>query len=310
VLEYCLSETSCILGYDQYQPSTTAFDCGLNLFPLGAAIAYSFLSLNVSRFDNYPDDPSMTFLDLEEKGIVKLKNDIATMPHFVKLGNDKIAIPYFFIRCFLMTSETTEYSKFWKDLLRHEHLWLQNWELFNWNYIAFRLSLYSYLGYREIPLKNFFAGAKSNVDANVKIIVPSISDIRVHKIPYRYPSTQSPDFPFGISVWNGSGAPFDSFMYVKTTSGSSLLLAFQMKLANQDSKRPQVINDDTLKIEFDKVNDCISTHLCGTEFVLIILGQCEGAFIDCNLPHNCVVVSKTEQMSFYGQCYYYRLKCL
>jgi hypothetical protein len=86
-----------------------------------------------------------------------------------------------------------------------------------------------------------------------------------------------------------------------------LLFAFQMKLAKQDSTTPQVISDETLNIEFNKINNAMSKYREGTDFVCVILGRCRGTFSEDKLPSKCIVVSKEEQMNFYGESYYHRL---
>ena len=51
----------------------------------------------------------------------------------------------------------------------------------------------------------------------------------------------------------------------------------------------------------------MSEYVAGTEFVAIILGRCRGTFSENMLPSQCVVVSKEQQMNFYGESYYHRL---
>jgi hypothetical protein len=263
----------------------------LSSAPLGTAIAYSFLSWKVRPADEYPEIEHATYLDLEEKGLIKIEDE-------------KVKVPYFFICSFLSSSKNTCYSSFWTDLFLGEDFWWQDWEIFNRNFIAFRLSLYSYLGHLTVSLKDFFAGAIMNIPVDFTIKIPSISDIKVSKIQYRYPATQATPFSAGDSVLNGAGSPFDSFMYVEDVTGNKLLLAFQMKLSNPDSRTPQVISNDTVNDEFAK----IVANLNGTDFVCVVLGRCGSALkADTCIGSNCIVVTKNEQLSFYGQSYYNRL---
>ena len=265
----------------------------LSDFPLGSAIAFSFLGRPVKRIDSYPEKASLNFQDLEEKGLIKLDNGI-------------IRIPYFFVSSFLLTSKTTNYSKFWTTLLIEKDFWWQDWEVFNRNYNAFRLSLFAYLGETTVSLKKFFAGAKMNIPVDIDIKIPSLAALKVSKIDYRYPSTRAPAFDIGDNVLNGDGAPFDSFLYLDTTT-KPLLFAFQMKLAQHDSTTQQVISNDTVNHEFNKINNSVSEYVAGTDFVAIILGRCRGTFSENMLPSKCVVVSKEQQMNFYGESYYHRL---
>ena len=268
----------------------------LSGFPLGAAIALSFLRKPVKPIDKYPEQKSLTFQDLEEKGVIKLEEGL-------------IRMPYFFACSFILGSETTEYSKFWSTLLleKRNFLW-QDWELFNRNYIAFRLSLFAYLGEKTIPLKKFFAGAKMNIPVDIDINIPPLAAIKVSKIDCRYPLTNASNFEIGDHVLNAAGAPFDSFLYLESNNGR-LLLAFQMKLANQDSQTKQVITNNSVNVEFNKINNVVQECLPGTDFICIILGRCDGKFDENQLPSKCAVVSREEQMEFYGESYYHQLNC-
>ncbi|KAJ2991733.1 hypothetical protein HDV02_003506 [Globomyces sp. JEL0801] len=183
--------------------------------------------------------------------------------------------------------------------------WWNDWQVFNRNYIAFRLSLFAYLGVTTVSLKEFFAGAKMNISVNIDIKIPSLEALKVSKIDYCYPSTK-PSIAIGDIVLNADGAPFDSFLYLDTNT-NPLLFAFQMKLAKQATTTNQVICDDTIEREFNKINNAVSESILGTNFVAIILGRCEGTFSENNLPRNCVVVSKEQQLKFYGESYYHRL---
>jgi hypothetical protein len=80
-----------------------------------------------------------------------------------------------------------------------------------------------------------------------------------------------------------------------------------MKSAKQESSTQQVIRDDTVKCEFNKINHAVSTCIKGTDFVAIILGNCKGTVTENQLPSNCVVITKEQQKNFYGESYYHRL---
>ncbi len=234
----------------------------VSFLPLAAAIALHFLSVDVREENDYPDDKSLRFIDLEEKGILKVVGE-------------KLSMPYVFVVCFLLRGKVTPYSKIWTELLIGDDFWWQDWEVFNRNYIAFRLSLYSYLGIKTVPLKQFFHGAITSFpdDYNPEIQIPAFEEIKVSKINSRYPSTSttSASFSIGECVLNADGAPFDSFVYVKTVSDSKpVLLAFQMKLAGKDFKSPQVITTDTINHEINKINKSVGQFISGTEFVCVI----------------------------------------
>jgi hypothetical protein len=266
----------------------------ISTIPLTTAIARSFLSLNTDELDRYDEMEDTTYQDLEERGLIKLQNG-------------KVKISHFFVCCFLYKSKhKTDLAEFWRILLIEKDFWWQDWEVFNRNYIAFRLSLFAYLGETTVSLKDFFAGAKMNIPVDIDIKIPPLATLKVSKIEFRYPSTKAPAFDVGDNVLNADGAPFDSFLYLETTS-HPLLLAFQMKLAKLDSTNQQVIRNDTVDLEFNKINNAVSKYLAGTDFVAVILGRCRGSFSESNLPSKCVVVSKEQQMDFYGESYYHRL---
>jgi len=145
-----------------------------------------------------------------------------------------------------------------------------------------------------------------NIPVDIDIKIPPLATLKVSKIDYRYPSTKAPAFDIGDNVLNADGAPFDSFLYLDTTS-NPLLLAFQMKFAKLDSTNPEVICNDTLDNEFNKIKNTVSTYLAGTDFVAVTLSQCSGSFSESKLPSNCIVVSKEQQMDFFGKSCYHRL---
>ena len=145
-----------------------------------------------------------------------------------------------------------------------------------------------------------------NIPVDIDIKIPVLAALKVSKIDYRYPSTRAPAFDIGDHVLNGDGAPFDSFLYLDTTT-KPLLFAFQMKFTHQDSTIQQVLGNDNVDYEFNKINNAVSKYVAGTDFVAIILGRCRGEFSENKLPSKCVVVSKEQQMHFYGESYYHRL---
>jgi hypothetical protein len=268
----------------------------LSTIPLATAIARSLLGLDTDELDCYSEMELTTYEDLEERGLIKLQNR-------------KVKISHFFVCCFLSKSNyKTALTVFWRKLLIGEgdDFWWQDWKVFNWNYMALRLSLFAYLGETIVSLKEFFAGAKMNIPVDIDIKIPSLAALKVFKIDYRYPSTQAPVFDIGHNVLNADGAPFDSFLYLDTTT-NPLLFAFQMKLAKHDSTTQQVIRTDTVDHEFNQINNAVSKYLAGTDFIAIILARCRGTFSETKLPSKCVVVSKEQQMNFYGESYYHRL---
>jgi hypothetical protein len=262
--------------------------------PLGSAIASSFLSLPVEPNDVYPDIPSTQYMDLEEKGLIKLENGIVKIPHF------------FVWTC--LTSSRLPFAASWKNLLFGEDVRWEDWEKFNQNYLAFRLLLFKHLGYKTVPLKQFFSGAQMNIPEDLEIEIPK--NIQVSKANNQYPTTTTPNFGDGNCVLNVPGAPFDAFTYLRTKTGDRLLLALQMKWANLDSTYPQVIRQKTTEEEFEKIEDSVRNHLPGVDFVCVLLSRCKGMpFKNSNFDYKYVIVSLSEFEAFYGASYYQRFNC-
>ena len=266
----------------------------ISQIPLGSAIAASLLRLKVEEQDHYLGT-SLKYLDLEEKGLVKLENGL-------------VQIPLVFVHSFLGISQSAAFSRFWSHLLIAEDFWWQDWEVFNRTYIAFRLSLFGFLGHTSISLSKFFQGARMNLPVDIFIKIPPISSLELSTISYRYPTTNAPEFRIGDSVLNGDGAAFDSFIFLETTSNTKILLALQMKLSNRTSARPQEISQQKVNDEFQKINDSVAKHLPGVDFVCVLLGRCEGTFLASQLPSKCVAVTLTEHDSFYGSAIAQRLQ--
>ena len=266
----------------------------------GKAIAYSFLSLHVREKELISDKEStLTFLNMEELGLLKLKR----LPDMTAL----VQIPLIFIMCFLQSSPETEYSKFWSYLLICKKMHWQTWEEFNWYYMAFRLSLFSKLEMTSISLSVFLSGAKMNIPNDIILKIPCINDIKTWKRKNRYPSTDQTDLPIGTCVLNAPGAAFDAFFYLETTQGK-LLFAQQMKLASKNSESPQKITIDSITEEYHKVNDSIANHIPKTDFILLVLGRCEGNYNAERLPSKCAVITLSEFQDFYGDMYFEYLK--
>jgi hypothetical protein len=101
---------------------------------------------------------------------------------------------------------------------------------------------------------------------------------------------------------NASGAPFDAFVYLETTTGK-ILIAQQMKLAYHESGNPQKITNYSVDEEYQKVNTSIAKHIPNTDFILLVLGRCEGDYNVERLPSNCAIVASNELQEFYGEAY-------
>lgn len=269
----------------------------ISAIQLGTAIAHSVLGKNVHSNSQYPEGNDLTYQKLEEKGLVKIENQ-------------KLKIPYIFICCFIKRRTDLKYARFWTELLISGNIGWQDWEKFNRNYLVFRLSLYSYLEEESTTLRELFKGVKTSFPHgfDIKIQIPVKEKLEIIQAKERFPTSKNEPFPVGTGVLNAAGAPFDAFMYLETVKNEKLLVALQMKLANSDSKSPQIIDDNKINVEWNKMNKAISENLPGTNFVGVILGRCEGRFNENNLPGKCLVITKNEHEDYYGDLYYHRIQ--
>jgi hypothetical protein len=155
-------------------------------------MACSLLDLDVKEQDDYPEMKNTIYLDLQEKGLVKLVDG-------------KVRMPYFFVCCFISENKTSPYSTFWTELLidNGKYLWWQNWQVFNWKYIIFRLSLYAYLEIRSVPLKDFFVGAKMNLPIDIEIKIPQLSSLKKSKNSGSFPQKLNIGIIFNIAIQTG-----------------------------------------------------------------------------------------------------------
>lgn len=273
----------------------------LQIYPMaklplyGKAIAYSFLSLCVGELQQISGTESpLTFRDLEQYGLLKLQRNSNNMV--------QVKTPLIFVMCYLYSSPDNEYSKFWSFLLMSRKMYWQSWEEFNCLYMAFRISLFSKLGISTISLSEFLSGAKMNIPEEIILKIPLISDIKTTKSEVQYPSKNSKEFNVGTCVLNAPSAAFDAFVYLDTSNGK-LLIAQQMKFASSDSKKQQKITDYIINAEYHKLNDSIAQNIPNTDFILLVLGRCDGAYHAGMIPSKCAVVASNEFEAFYGDLY-------
>jgi hypothetical protein len=270
----------------QYYPKI-----GLPLY--GKAISCSFLSKAVNPLEHVSEHQgSLTFQELEEYGLIKLEQ--------LRSSNTfKVKVPFIFVICFIKRTPNDEISKFWNDVLLVEKIYWEQWEEFNNSYLAFRLVLFSKLGMTRVKLSEFLNGAKMNIPNDIEIKIPPVRDLAIKKLSHRYPSTERPNFATGHAVLNARGSAFDSFMYLETVDGT-LLITAQMKLAYPDSLNPQEITKDRIDLEYNKVNNTVAEFLPNTDFLLLVLGLCDGKYDERLLPSKCAIVLRTEHAEFYG----------
>jgi hypothetical protein len=273
----------------------------LQLLPLSGALAYSFLSKDIGcREFKCPGSDTLSFLDLEEKGLVKLDGP--------SIGPFLVQVPYIFVCIYLNARHDEPVAKFWEELLMGDNFWWQDWEVFCRNYVAFRLSLYSHLLLESVSLKSFFKGALFNLPTDYKVSVPSFELIGVDDMEKHYPMSKD-RVKSNVCMMNAANAPFDAFMFVKTAERQRLLLIFQMKFSNLVTKSPEKVGQEMLTLEYKKVKAAMDEFLPQTKFVVVFLTHREKRqdFKEEQIPLGCILVTKDEEKELFGELYYNRL---
>ena len=256
---------------------------------LGNAIAYSFLPLLVNQAGSSLDDFSL--LSLEEDGLIYLE------PKGLKY---LVKIPFMFVWCYLQNIKDTHY-KFWYHTLGGEKNGWQEWDVFNRNYIAFRLSLHYFLGHDEVPIREFFKGAIYNLPEDMTIQIPtSFEKIIMENFQHRY-NAHSSSLTFFLNradtgCWLQTiqaGLPPSIFLVVPQSKLSDLKDPIDLKFFNR---------------EYQKVNDSVSKTLPNMDFVFVMIMRSDVDFKKSTLPSKSVLVSNSEFVTFFGESYLQRLK--
>lgn len=279
-------------------------------FPVAAfekAIAYSFLNLTVTKYESASTYNKNTLLSLEESGLLKLE---------VNGSGFRVKIPFVFLRCYFETVKEP-FAKYWSELLIEKKIYWQEWETFNRNYLAFRLSLFAALGYKKIRLDEFFHGCLTNIPDNIELLIPPMEIIQVVDAKHRYPKFKLDDLPAYSFVLNADGAAFDAFVFVTAIRknvrevSEEMVLALQMKFSN--SAHGQTITNQSINDEYKKVNNAMSKFAERTDFTLVMFGRCElekrirDGKIKLSLPSKVALVTMSEHRQFYGDFYSHRL---
>jgi hypothetical protein len=113
-----------------------------------------------------------------------------------------------------------------------------------------------------------------------------MSSIKLTTINYRYPITKSghaTSFASAEFVFNGDRVAFNAFSYLQTQSGK-LLFAIQMKYGKMYAKNPQKIDENLIHSEYEKVQKFINDSLPGTDFVFVLIANCQVFLDHRNLP--------------------------
>ena len=254
---------------------------------LGHALAYSFLNIHVDETAKVGENA--TFLDLEEAGLIQLE------PKETKF---LVKIPFMFLWCYLERYDEEYYGHFWTYILIGKDIGWQEWEVFNRNYIAFRISLYEFLGYKQVSLRDLFQGAIVNFSQDIIVKIPSFEKPKITAFKYHYrPEIRAEPF-----FLNASDVKFDAGTWLETASAERILLMVrQIKgSSGTNSFGAKLINS-----EYQKARHVVSSS---TDFVFVMLCRRNGKFKHTDLPENAVVVSNAQLLDFYSEPYFQRLR--
>ncbi|CAB5315793.1 unnamed protein product [Rhizophagus irregularis] len=179
-----------------------------------------------------------------------------------------IRIPYLWLRLLVKKSANKSINKFWYDMIDpDEPFYWQDWEIFNVKFWALRYCLFSALGYKQIELKELLKGAhySDNLDVNANVDIPDHESVSTHCLTRRFPpsdanynilNTEGKTCNISLKdnrkiCKNGEGADGDGFCFL-IINRKPMFLSFQMKWREQNSTKPEKIDDGLIKEEYEK----------------------------------------------------------
>ena len=95
---------------------------------------------------------------------------------------------------------------FQKYCLLGQHMHWQEWKMFGCSYIAFRLSLFTVLGYTTLPLTVNLSGTTIDCPNDKTISLPPFESVKCIRIPNQFPSTCKGCFSNGECGLNAPNA--------------------------------------------------------------------------------------------------------
>ncbi|RHZ82216.1 hypothetical protein Glove_110g19 [Diversispora epigaea] len=149
---------------------------------LTEVLAKAVLNLSVDKEDKINFNDKLTsYRDLSSMGLINLVLANTITKKFY------IHIPYSWTSILVKSSNKSEMS-FWKSMFTYdEPMYWQNFENFNAQFWALRLSLFRLLGYQTINLKELLSGVKiSRRFPSGKVFLPK--DLEICGLRHRYPA--------------------------------------------------------------------------------------------------------------------------
>jgi hypothetical protein len=266
--------------------------------PLAGAIIYSYISEEITEEDLVPEDRSLNFLKLCEKG-------------YIKLVNSRVKVPGLFIQCFFKNVSKHEvfFSSFWKNLVNSDDTHWPGWEKFCILYFAFRLAMYAYLKkqlnahnetrYSRMRISEFFNGFAISQDlANVSVMIPDEDEIERTDNGSRFPVTDQVLPPLGKCVLNATSAPFDAYFVLSTSLGPKTIFALQMKKIKAGVSNKMIIAEDT------KIKSSLPKELASFPCITVFMADSPLRDVAPYTPPRSVVLCQAQALTFFGTAYH------
>jgi hypothetical protein len=267
--------------------------------PLAGALCYAFLGITTTESEILPEDKNLNFLDLIQKGFIKLENGL-------------VIIPYLFILCFFKDVSLSKayFSVFWSELVNSDDTHWPGWERFCHLYFTFRLACFSFLKknfhrnprlssirslYDSVSMRVFFKGFLiSNDLQGVSLSIPDESAIIQKESQTRFPYTDKTLPPVGTFMLNAAGAPFDAFVVLRTSLHRKTVLCLQMKKIKKGVTNSMILKENAkIKEAAEVFNQNI------TLFISLFITESE-ALDSIFLPHCSAALCKIGLQEFFG----------
>jgi hypothetical protein len=157
---------------------------------LTPALTRAILGISVKDNDEIMTfQGSTTYRELSSRGILNLRI------HDRKTGMHRILFPYLWVVLLVLSSNDKGLTH-WKSMINYdEKMYWQQWEEFNLDFWALRLSLFRLLGKSKVLLKDLLRGALlSRRFPEVEVAIPE--DFKIYRLRKRYPlNGRQPGFP-------------------------------------------------------------------------------------------------------------------
>ena len=214
----------------------------------GPALANAILDIPI---DIESKSVNITYKELRSAGIINLEGG----PH-----KYHVRIPYLSVILLTKAARNMDLdSSPWRFLIEffdpRETISWSGFEVFNMNFWALRICLYSFLGKKTLTLSELFKGAEfSFASPTLEVTIPDYRKVSVHQLLDNFPGSQTPKEEFNKVFINGRNAPIDGhWLCCIGPTSSKLMIGFQMKLAEEVNSR--LIEDEQSNIL--KVLDCL-----------------------------------------------------